>query len=412
MNPGGANVIPREPFDAIEVSLRTDQSGVAAERVVNYLKVHASGGPWQSGPDYTWSNSPGLVRFDAPPTVSLAQGADNREKAIFRYAVSLLNRALPYDQHLVIDSTEKFYDIENLENFGDLLNAIPDGEIVVSFVSKPPRGGRPNSEALGHQDIESDKKRVRAAAVEMDAAFFRTRPDYQAVSVMIHELLHGLGFQGHVPGDNFPDSNMYDAWFRLDGSLPAIDAAALQVLYTRLGERLEEDDLSPHSLGNWSRETVHLSGKIDQIGFGVSHNNGILMPWTRGTEPDSALVNNPNIQGTASWTGGLLGYTPELQPVGGNAEISIDLNTMNGSANFTELQMWSAGTKPGKLGTGRAWSTGKLVYDITVGGNYFYSTSGADGTVNGQFYGSNHEGVAGSLERRDLTAAFGATGTH
>ena len=78
-------------------------------------------------------------------------------------------------------------------------------------------------------------------------------------------------------------------------------------------------------------------------------------------------------------------------------------------ADFTELQSWAAGTAPGTLGTGSQWSTGSLGYTITVGGNYLRSTGGDDGTVNGQFYGVDHEGVAGSLERDDLTAAFGAT---
>ena len=399
----------------IGVLLMTNQSGVPAERVVNYLKNSASGGPWQAG-NYTYTHSPGLVRFSVPPTVSLAQGADNRERAIFHYAVSLLNRALPYDQHLVIDPNEKFYNID------DPFEAIPDGEIAVAFISGPPRGGRPGARALAHSDVSQifdaeqerwEKDRRRAGAVEMDSAEFRDRPDHQAVSVLVHELTHAVGFAGHVPGDEFPDSNNYTVGFRLDGSIPAIDAAALQALYTRLDERLEEEDLSPHSLGAWSQETIHLDGRIGRINFGVSHNNGISMPWTRGLEPDRALVDNPNLQGTASWAGGLLGFTPELQSVGGIADLSIDLDTMSGSADFTELQMWPTGMSPGKLGTGLTWSTGELEYDIiTVGGNYFYSTGGDDGTVNGQFYGSDHEGVAGSLERQDLTAAFGAVGTY
>ena len=415
---------PSESLDSdgeIGVLLMTNQSGVPAERVINYLKNSASGGPWQSGPNYTYTHSPGLVRFSIPPTVSLAQGADNLERAIFHYAVSLLNRALPYDQHLVIDPNEKFFNYENFDHYRDWLKAIPDGEIVVEFVSEPPRGGRPGSRALAHSDVSIifdaeqerwEKDRRRAGAVEMDSAEFRDRPDHQAVSVLVHELTHVLGFAGHVPGDEFPDSNNFTAWSRLDGSLPAIDAAALQALYTRLGERLEEDDLSPDSLGAWSRETIHLDGRIDWINFGVSHNNGISMPWTRGPEPDRALVDNSNLQGTASWAGGLLGFTPELQSVGGIADLSIDLDTMSGSADFTELQMWPTEMSPGKLGTGLIWNTGKLAYDITVGGNYFYSTGGDDGTVNGQFYGNDHEGVAGSLERQDLTASFGAVGTH
>ena len=428
------HVIRGKLFDGLDVSLRAHQSGfpvggVPAERVINYLKAHASGGPWLVhgwilGTDATYYGHSGLVRFAAPPTVSLAQGADNRERAIFHYGVSLMNRALPYDQHLIIDPTEKFYNIE------DPFEAIPDGEIVVVFIPGPLPGDQYGAAGQARSDIEyvydveldrSKKNRRRAAAVELASVSYRNRQDQQLVTVLVHELLHAVGFGGHISYDDFPDSQMNDT-FRgdLDGSLPAIDAAALQALYTRLGEQLEENDLSPHSLGDWSRETIHLdgriatihsSGSVGRIKFGVSHNNGISMPWTRGIDPGRALADNLN-QGTASWTGGLLGYTPELQPVDGKAEISVDFDTMNGSANFTELQMWPVGTLPGRLGTGLIWNTGELEYDITVGGYLFYSTGGDDGTVNGQFYGEFHEGVAGSLERQDLTAAFGAVGTH
>ena len=94
--------------------------------------------------------------------------------------------------------------------------------------------------------------------------------------------------------------------------------------------------------------------------------------------------------------------------MGGNAEINVNLDTMDGRADFTELQSWNADTTPGALGTGTQWYTGALGYTIAVGRNYLRSTGGDAGTVNGQFYGTSHEGVAGSVERDDLTASFGA----
>lgn len=80
---------------------------------------------------------------------------------------------------------------------------------------------------------------------------------------------------------------------------------------------------------------------------------------------------------------------------------------MDGRAAFTELQSWAAGSAPGALGTGETWNTRSLRYTITGDANYPRSTVGDAGTVNGQFYGADQEGVAGSLERDDLTAAFG-----
>lgn len=403
-----------EPFDEIETSWRRSHDGEPGHRVAQYLGVHASGGPWQAGPDYSWTHPPGLVRFAAPPMVRVAHGASPRERAITAYAVALINRALPYDHHLIIGADAPAGVAGEWEQG---LPDIPDGQLFVEFIRAPPQGGRPGSEALAHQDAEFEydalqdrweKKRLRASSVELDREFFGGRPDHDAVSVLVHEMLHSLGLQGHVDAPAFEDSNMYNAWFRLDGSLPSIDAAGLQALYTRLGEETEPEDLSAVSLGAWSRETVHLSGELDHVTYGVRHSNGVGMPWTSGIEPSSALGDNNSLSGTATWSGGLKGFTPVLEVVGGNAKLRINLGTMDGRADFTELQSWVAGAVPGALGTGSQWSTGRLGYTITVGGNYLRSTGGADGTVNGQFYGAGHEGVAGSLERDDLTAAFGA----
>ena len=140
----------------------------------------------------------------------------------------------------------------------------------------------------------------------------------------------------------------------------------------------------------------------------MRHANGISSPWTTGEEPARALADNPRLSGTATWTGGLVGFTPELRSAGGNAELSVELVSMDGRAAFTELQSWATGSAPGALGSGETWNTGSLHYTTTVDANYLRSTGGNAGTVNGQFYGTAPECVAGSLERDDFTAAFGA----
>ena len=398
-----------------------------AERVVEYLQIHASGGPW-TGAGGEYGDRPGLVRFASPPTLHLAEGATGHERAITLYAVALINRALPYDWHLRIGPDVP---AGRAHQWQQGLPYIPDSQIFIEWHRQSASGRA--SPAVGHQHRHAvyddqqgrwENKQLRASAVEMDSDFFDGRPDYQAVSVMVHELLHGLGFRGHVPCASYSDSNMCDAWFRLDGSLPEIDAASLLALYLRLGEETEPEELSasslspvcppnadclPSSFGPWSEKTIHLSGELDDVAFGVRHSNGVRMPWTLGNEPSSALEDNNSLSGTVTWNGGLLGFTPGLKVVGGNAELSINLETMDGRADFTELQSWDAGATPGALGTGSKWNTGSLGYTITVGANYLRSTGGDDGTVNGQFYGTDHEGVAGSLERADLTAAFGAT---
>ena len=239
--PGGEGTLPA-PQDP-SVALRTETSGPSAARVADYLRVHASGGPWDSGSEYTFSHPPGLVRFAARPVVRVADTSTAEERAQIAYAVALINRALPYEQHLAFGPVAP----ADMYRDGDWqrgLPGVPDGSLFVKFTDTAPQGGRPGSEALGHQhtiieyDAQQDrfeKKRLRAAAVEMSREEFRSRAEHEVVSVLVHEMLHGLGFAGHPDCGGFSDSNMCNAWFRLDGSLPAIDAAAVQVLYTRPG---------------------------------------------------------------------------------------------------------------------------------------------------------------------------------
>ena len=55
------------------------------------------------------------------------------------------------------------------------------------------------------------------------------------------------------------------------------------------------------------------------------------------------------------------------------------------------------------------WGDGDLGYSIDVHGNTFRQTGGDDGILTGAFFGESHEGMGGTLEREDLTAAFGGT---
>ena len=331
----------------------------------------------------------------------MATGMTERERAIAHYGVALVNRALPYDQHVHFGPDAPSV----TAHFGDdLRDEVPDGQIFIEFH----RDDNRTDGAVAHQDVIAvydeqqqrwEKKILRASQVEMNADFFDDRPDHAAVSVLVHEFLHAMGLQGHPSREDFPDSNMADAWFRLDGSLPAIDAAGILALYTRLPTEIEPEDLSVTSLGAWEEETTDLTRRLSGVDFGVRHGNGVTMPWTTGIEPARALADNTRLAGNASWNGDLIGFTPTLDEVRGDAQVSVNLDTMNGRADFTELE-----NKDSSM-----WGDGDLGYTITVGANYFRSTGGDVGTVNGQFYGSNHERVGGSIERADLTAAFGAS---
>ena len=142
--------------------------------------------------------------------------------------------------------------------------------------------------------------------------------------------------------------------------------------------------------------------------FGVTSRNGYAEPWAAGLTPIGDVADSQNL-GTATWTGTLLGFTPSEETVVGNASIALDLGRVTGQSAFTELEQWNRGTAPGAFGTGTQWGDGDLHYVLGIRGNTFRETGGDDGTLTGIFTGPNHEGAAGTLERDDLTAAFGAT---
>ena len=370
----------------------------SALTVSRYLSEHASGGPWNSGPDFTFKQPPGLVRFAEPPTLRITEGASDKERGIALYAVDLINRALPYEQHIQIG--EDAPDDTTVE-------ILPDGQILVAFLDAPPGiGERPNAEAAADLRIEyaydedqqrMEKQSLLAARPWLNRTFFDAHGDDEAMlSVLVHELLHSLGLAGHASNE-FLSSNMYNGWVPVTGGLPDIDAVSLQTLYTRLEPRTEPEDLSVESLGLWdSQATAHM-GRYGDLSFGVTYHNGLSRPWTSGIRPDSDLAENTVIQGTVSWEGGLVGFTSDQEPLSGETAISVNLGSLSGQAEFTELKS-----------EGAVWGDGSLDYDISVIGNFFRGIGGDDGSLSGTFYGQSHEGVAGSLERSDMTAAFGA----
>lgn len=162
-------------------------------------------------------------------------------------------------------------------------------------------------------------------------------------------------------------------------------------------------------LGPWETETLHLVGTTDQASFGVAMRNGHAEPWAYGDSPAMAIADNPALSGVVNWNGAILGVTPQASTVTGDAEISIDLSDMSGRADFTELESFPRGQPPGTAGSGTQWLDGDLGYDLFVHRNTFVDAGGDDGRITGILTGANHHGVAGTLERSDLTAAFGAT---
>ena len=232
-------------------------------------------------------------------------------------------------------------------------------------------------------------------------------------SIMVHELIHLLGFLGHNDSGRFPDSIMRDNYLLITKQLPAIDREALLAAYSRLDPGTSPEELSAQNLGTWTDTSFHIQGVLEfpdgQASFGVASRNGLVQPWASGPTPWTNLEDNPVLLGTATWNGALLGMTRAMETVAGGARLAVELVTLGGQLDFTNLEQWGVNAAPGSMGTGMMWGDGDLGYAIEVRGNTFVQTGGDEGEVTGAFFGAVHEAMGGVVERTDLSAGFGGT---
>ena len=218
----------------------------------------------------------------------------------------------------------------------------------------------------------------------------------------------------------------------------------------------------------WADDSVGARIELAGVTFGVTLHEGEVVPWMRGELPEGSLyVNNSEIRRVYDefgywtiessdfrWRGSLVGFTPE----GGSVTGSVTLSDFDfGGRNHRGIgPNRKAGWDPGKgyllftqlaYDDGSMWGDGDLEYEVKLGvtlahggsllDNSFshpfrsfqcgrspsgcqndsiisgagvrpegYVTTDA-GEVRGMFFGPKHEAMAGTLEREDLTAAFG-----
>ena len=129
-----------EPSVTVRLEQKTDNP--TAQQVAAYVYSSASGGPWNSGPDFTYRRDSGLARFETPPTLRIAQGTDDHNRAMIYHAVALIDRHLPFEAHVQIGAGAPA-----LLHVDDIL----DGQNFVDFAPpsdwKDRGGGRPGAEA-------------------------------------------------------------------------------------------------------------------------------------------------------------------------------------------------------------------------------------------------------------------------
>ena len=368
--------------------------GVGQSRLVDYLQEA-----------YQGQGGVGVTRWSQAPTVRIVGEASSVEEQIVAATVQLINASLPEDYKMTVGSPLP-------EDVGETANTIrikfvpvsPDGAGARAWpqISGNAEDGFVVTDAL--IEFYQDANVYQDAISEQPAGIANIR---RAVILMAHEMMHALADFNH-PSEQYATILEGTAEIYKLGQngarqplslLYPIDREALQAVYSL------EPGTDPSSLGPWTSTSLHIHGNSPHAGFGVALRNGYAEPWAYGSLPETELANNSALSGTVTWNGGLVGFS-EQRPVVGDASLSVNLATMEGAADFMNLETWM--NEPGDfaVGSGTMWGDGDLNYDIAVRGNTFQQTGGDDGLLTGIFTGQQHEGMTGTLERDDLTAAF------
>lgn len=360
----------------------------------------------------------GLGTLHHPPAVRLVEGTDARYAGLARDAVRIVNAALPYDKRL-------WFDGRRVSAPSDALD-VPEGEIVIQFAPQQEWPYRFDVYPLGvafpvsaHWWIEARQRWEvtygQSGHVLLNTAHIDdTWADATVLNAIVHELLHALGLQYHADPARFPGAtlNPYASSNPPAHILALVDRDALLAAYGRFAPGTLPEEMSAEDLGPWEEETFHLRGDLNAAGaavsFGVGLRNGLAQPWASGPAPGTDLSDNRALSGSATWTGALLGVSrPDAHTVAGDARLKVELSTLAGDLDFTNLERWGPKAAPGAAGSGSVWGDGDLEYTIRVSGNGFERTGGDSGEIAGAFFGPGHEGMGGVLEREDLAASFG-----
>ena len=335
--------------------------------------------------------------FSKPPFVQLPHTHDEEFAGLVFKAVQIINSALPNDFQIGMDAN----------TYPSSVGPPPGGVIQVEQSAKSTWGRE--------WIIPSDLTHTRGFAVRLYDADSRygsqvfidtsVHGEEPLLRVLVHEILHTLGFGGHFDYSNLSvmASAIYDN--------PAGAGATIMFPLDLRGLRAFYD---PESFGDWLEEGYggyEIGGCVDNVVcFGVTRLIGDADPWASnmGHTALSLFADNPTLSGTVTWRGRLIGFTPADEVVGGAALLGIEMESLTGNLEFTGMESWAAGRPPGDVGSGVTWGDGDLTYGVTVISNGFLQDgTGDEGVVTGMFAGRSHEYMTGVLERDVLAAGFG-----
>ncbi len=177
-----------------------------------------------------------------------------------------------------------------------------------------------------------------------------------------------------------------------------------------------EEEPEVYGFGAWGRYSAWGAGVQRTISYQEEISGGFKDLSVRdslragadafGIAPATSLSDEHGPQGSVTWTGSLIGVdlgSAHLPPVFGDAEVTVDLTSLDGNAEFDNLTV----VNNGETGAFRALN---LNYAIEVTGNSF---SDSGGRIAGGFFRPAQEEMAGVLRDEapnvNLLGGFGGT---
>ena len=393
----GGDLEPKEALrhvgtdNGISYFMGASRDGVGVGRIRNYEEDLIT----RDGSGSAFLSSDGFYPFRVKPRVWIHERFSDYPAiaAALEDSIRILNDALPPEFQLKIAGMLT----------GSLLH---EGDIAIALA--PPDFLR---EPCGEEAIACAINDIPFLANYTESALLLIPDDFDTSeymlprTVIVHELLHALGIQGHVDSIEFPDSIMGTSgdFFPNPGfTIHRIDREVLQIMY--MSQRTE----AYNDWGEWSDTSLHLVGRSedDFTHFGVALFNGLPQPWARGRLPDSDLADNRKLTGRVSWEGLLLGFSGP-SPVIGDVKLEVMLSRLADPQDLKFRDIYFV-NRFESTGPDRWFPARNLDYKVDIEGNGFWHSSN-QGHITGAFLGPEHEGMGGTIKRTDLVGAFGGT---
>lgn len=410
--PGSLTVVGEH--GSVRVAYGRAADGAGARKLIEYLTAEAE--------ETSGIRKPYRTRM----TVRVVEGATPEMVHQTVRAVQWINAALPrghrlrFDRALVPRGVAEAIGTFKCENIPCEQPRIPNGEIFVRFAPAEVWLGAERAAKTPHVSGQGEfdgwvlmrgtgehRRSHWTGRVWVDPARATSE---SRLHVLVHEMLHVLG-RHHADPERFPRSVMRPVYGAVSprGILDPLDREVLLAVHGRLAPDAMPDEIA-RVLESWEDTSTHVLGELDAKGsvvaFGVGLRNGLTRPWAAGSAPRTHAAEDRTLSGKTTWTGRVLGFTPDGEPVAGAADLTVGSDTRDGVLRVTALESWPKGKPPGAVGTGAPLGDGEINYRIRVRGNSFAGTDGAGGRVTAAFFGDTRQGMGGVVEREDLTAGF------